>query len=560
MRRISIVKTHCSRPLAGLATALLLAGCGTSATPTAAPPTAVAVPPTPAPTQAPPKPTVAAPTAAPPTTPTAAPPASPAMTNTRPADPFAVSVAQFYLDSAGFHDMATAISNTKKIDTAFLSKVNRVAKILSQTNWPASLSGQGKTFSASLKDFSAALEKSDIAAATKTSGTVHDAQHDLSHEIDTWMTSGPAKAKAADPFSVSVAQFLLDTAGFHDMATTLSNTQKIDTSYLSKVNRVRKVLKQATWPAALNDQAVAFGKSLDAFAVALEANKVKEAISASDAVHDGQHDLSHETDAWLAGNPAKAAAADLFNVSVAQYVLDTAGFHDMATSISNTQKINTSYASVVIRTRKVLGQLTWTPALKQPGEAFVAALAKFQTALEANTLKDALTASEAVHDAQHDLSHEIDLALQTGAAMPAMPGMPAMPAGPVAAAGPLSAEGVWIRRSGTGQNTAAYMLLKNSGPEDILLSASTDVAKMVEIHETVAAASGMMEMRPLALGLKVPANGSVELKPGSYHVMIMELKQDLSVGTSVKIRLTFKSGKTLDLTAPVQEGPAMKMP
>ena len=83
---------------------------------------------------------------------------------------------------------------------------------------------------------------------------------------------------------------------------------------------------------------------------------------------------------------------------------------------------------------------------------------------------------------------------------------------------------------------------------------------MVEIHETVAAASGMMEMRPLALGLKVPANGSVELKPGSYHVMIMELKQDLSVGTSVKIKLTFKSGKTLDLTAPVQEGPAMKMP
>ena len=133
-------------------------------------------------------------------------------------------------------------------------------------------------------------------------------------------------------------------------------------------------------------------------------------------------------------------------------------------------------------------------------------------------------------------------------------------AAPVAVAGPISAEGVWIRRSGTGQNTAAYMLLKNSGPEDILLSASTDVAKMVEIHETVAAASGMMEMRPLALGLKVPANGSVELKPGSYHVMIMELKQDLSVGTSVKIKLTFKSGKTLDLTAPVQEGPAMKMP
>ncbi len=129
-----------------------------------------------------------------------------------------------------------------------------------------------------------------------------------------------------------------------------------------------------------------------------------------------------------------------------------------------------------------------------------------------------------------------------------------------AAAGQISAEGVWIRKSASGQNTAAYMMIKNGGAEDTLVSASISEANMVEIHETAAAANGMMEMRPLALGLKVPANGSIELKPGSYHVMIMELKQDLSVGTSVKIRLTFKSGKTLDLTAPVQEGPAMKMP
>ena len=140
-----------------------------------------------------------------------------------------------------------------------------------------------------------------------------------------------------------------------------------------------------------------------------------------------------------------------------------------------------------------------------------------------------------------------------GAATPAAPAAPA-------AAGQITAEGVWIRNSTAGGNTAAYLTLKNGGPEDTLVSASIAEASMVEIHETAAAANGMMEMRPLAQGLKVPANGSVELKPGGYHVMVMGLKQDLKTGANVKLKLTFKSGKTLELTAPVQEGPAMKMP
>ena len=129
-----------------------------------------------------------------------------------------------------------------------------------------------------------------------------------------------------------------------------------------------------------------------------------------------------------------------------------------------------------------------------------------------------------------------------------------------AAAGQISADGVWIRNSAAGGNTAAYLTLKNGGAEDTLVSAAIAEASMVEIHETAAAANGMMEMRPLTQGLKVPANGSVELKPGGYHVMVMGLKQDLKTGSNVKLKLTFKSGKTLELTAPVQEGPGMKMP
>ncbi|MEO6061404.1 MAG: copper chaperone PCu(A)C [Thermoflexales bacterium] len=133
---------------------------------------------------------------------------------------------------------------------------------------------------------------------------------------------------------------------------------------------------------------------------------------------------------------------------------------------------------------------------------------------------------------------------------------PMAPAG----AGQITADGVWIRNSAAGGNTAAYLTLKNGGAEDTLVSASIAEANIVELHETAAATSGMMEMRPLVQGLKVPANGSVELKPGGYHVMVMGLKQDLRTGANVKLKLTFKSGKTLELTAPVREGPATKMP
>jgi copper(I)-binding protein len=46
--------------------------------------------------------------------------------------------------------------------------------------------------------------------------------------------------------------------------------------------------------------------------------------------------------------------------------------------------------------------------------------------------------------------------------------------------------------------------------------------------------------------LEVPANGQVELKPGSYHIMVMELKKDLKVGDKIQVALTFeKAGKVI---------------
>ena len=114
-------------------------------------------------------------------------------------------------------------------------------------------------------------------------------------------TSTPMTTNA-DSFNISVAQYIMDSAGFHEMATALSETQVIDPEYLSTVNGVNKVLGQAVWPPELNDQAQAFTGLLGDFAAALEADNVTDSIELSETVHDAQHELSHSIDHWLEAN------------------------------------------------------------------------------------------------------------------------------------------------------------------------------------------------------------------------------------------------------------------
>ena len=407
--------TTLRRTLSAPIVLLLLAACAAPATPlpvapTSAPMTMPTVAPTTAPTATP------LPTAAPTLMePTLAPTAESSMSDAamphdhdQVAAPFEVRVAQNFLDSAGFHGMAETLSDTQKIDPAYLSTVTRVTKVLAQTTWPAELNDQAQEFIVTLNTFAAALTADNTADAIETSESVHDAQHELSHAIDAWFDTKPALAHDADPFSVSVAQYFLDTAEFHGMAEVLSDTKKIDATYLSTVTRVNKVLSQTTWPPELNDQAQAFIGTLDTFATALEADNVDGAIEASDVVHDAQHELSHAIDHWLEDAPGLAADADPFNASVAQYFLDYAGFHGMAEVLSDTQQIDATYLSTVNRVNKVLAQTTWPPELNDQAQAFISSLGDFAKALGDDDVAAAVEVSEVVHDAQHELSHAID--------------------------------------------------------------------------------------------------------------------------------------------------------
>ncbi|MEI6777533.1 MAG: hypothetical protein WCK70_11590 [Chloroflexales bacterium] len=112
---------------------------------------------------------------------------------------------------------------------------------------------------------------------------------------------GGAQDHTVNPFDLSVSQYILDTAGFHEIATAISDTQKLDPAYLTTVTGVRKVLVQTTWPADLHDQAQAFIADLDSLAAALTAKDVVAATAASDKVHEAQHELSHALDIELGG-------------------------------------------------------------------------------------------------------------------------------------------------------------------------------------------------------------------------------------------------------------------
>lgn len=118
--------------------------------------------------------------------------------------------------------------------------------------------------------------------------------------------------------------------------------------------------------------------------------------------------------------------------------------------------------------------------------------------------------------------------------------------------GAIRIEHPWSRATPAGATTgAAYMTIGNAADaEDRLTGASSDVATATEIHE-MKIADGVMKMRTVTDGLAVPAHGSVALKPGGYHVMLIGLKKPLKAGETVILTLDFAKAGRVDVSTPV---------
>lgn len=112
----------------------------------------------------------------------------------------------------------------------------------------------------------------------------------------------------------------------------------------------------------------------------------------------------------------------------------------------------------------------------------------------------------------------------------------------------------WARATPGGASTGAvYMTIENkSKVEDRLTVATSDIAAKLEIHE-MKVVDGVMQMREVPGGLAIPADGSLSLKPGGYHVMLIDLKKPLKAGETVPLTLNFEKAGKIEVSAPVRD-------
>jgi hypothetical protein len=111
----------------------------------------------------------------------------------------------------------------------------------------------------------------------------------------------------------------------------------------------------------------------------------------------------------------------------------------------------------------------------------------------------------------------------------------------------------WVRATVPSQMATGAFMKLTAGSNARLIGASSPVAGVVEVHE-MALENNVMRMRAIT-ALDLPAGRSVELKPGGYHVMLMDLKQQLKIGDLVPITLEIEQGgqrQKIELKAPVR--------
>jgi periplasmic copper chaperone A len=112
----------------------------------------------------------------------------------------------------------------------------------------------------------------------------------------------------------------------------------------------------------------------------------------------------------------------------------------------------------------------------------------------------------------------------------------------------------WVRGTVPGQKATGAFMQLTSAADTTLVSVASPAAKVAEIHE-MAVDGGVMKMRALGK-LALPAGKTVALKPGGYHLMLMDLTQPLKEGETIPVTLTFvdKEGRTTtqEIKAPVR--------
>ncbi|HTP00891.1 MAG TPA: copper chaperone PCu(A)C [Anaerolineales bacterium] len=103
---------------------------------------------------------------------------------------------------------------------------------------------------------------------------------------------------------------------------------------------------------------------------------------------------------------------------------------------------------------------------------------------------------------------------------------------------------------GEDSNLAGYLTIKNTGStDDSLIGVQVDFATAM-LHQTTVDSSGVASMKEIN-AIPVPAGQTVELKPGSYHIMFMRPTRELKAGESVELILQFQNAGSIKVQANV---------
>ena len=119
----------------------------------------------------------------------------------------------------------------------------------------------------------------------------------------------------------------------------------------------------------------------------------------------------------------------------------------------------------------------------------------------------------------------------------------------------------WARATVTGQKATGAFMILTAKQSSKLVAASSPVAGVTEVHQ-MKMDKDVMRMSAVQ-ALDLPAGQAVELKPGGYHVMLMDLKQPLTDKSTIPMTLTFEDAKGkkshVDVQVPVRSMTPMPM-
>ncbi|MEJ2013314.1 MAG: copper chaperone PCu(A)C [Anaerolineales bacterium] len=116
----------------------------------------------------------------------------------------------------------------------------------------------------------------------------------------------------------------------------------------------------------------------------------------------------------------------------------------------------------------------------------------------------------------------------------------------------LRVDSAWARPAERGMNSAVYLRIQNGPDPEVLTGAASDVAETVQVHRTILDADGNAAMEELPRVSLAPGE-ILEMKPGSYHIMLINLRHPLNAGESFDLALYFEKTGEYHVSIPVLE-------